>query len=293
MSLREKLEQLLPNLLPEREEAAIKGTELIARVREVLGPSYSDHSLRSQFSFMALDPASCLARIPNGQGYYLRGHGEDSSLHRLFEEDPAAFREGESPSRKLLALAVRLYDTLGQGVFAYPDEEEPGMFHPDLATVQWPAGHWDAQGAYVLDDRESPPSFRAVCIAFCPDEESARQAFFRALSCGLWAEESELLVIGETQGLSQLGLQFGVGIRGLGHDVSQLRHVPGANTLFRADSAAARDWLNLLPQETVCLPRRRCPLPTERPDLAVVKNWAAQCVARGRIEPYEMRVAAH
>ena len=52
MALREKLNKILPTLLPEKAENAIKGKELIARVRAVLGEAYSDHSLRSQFSFM-------------------------------------------------------------------------------------------------------------------------------------------------------------------------------------------------------------------------------------------------
>ena len=70
MSLRDKLVDILPQLLPTREEDAIKGTELIARVRAVLGNDYSDRSLRSQFSFIALEPDSFLARVENGQGYF-------------------------------------------------------------------------------------------------------------------------------------------------------------------------------------------------------------------------------
>ena len=83
MSLKQQLEEILPSLLPKREEDAIKGTELIARVRAILGDSYSDRSLRSQFSFIALEEDSCLARVPNGQGYYLRPSGESTSLHNI------------------------------------------------------------------------------------------------------------------------------------------------------------------------------------------------------------------
>ena len=39
MGLREKLNEILPTLLPEKAEDAIKGKELIARVRAVLGDS--------------------------------------------------------------------------------------------------------------------------------------------------------------------------------------------------------------------------------------------------------------
>ena len=45
MSLRDKLVEILPNLLPTREEEAIKGKELIARVRAVLGDAYKGNKM--------------------------------------------------------------------------------------------------------------------------------------------------------------------------------------------------------------------------------------------------------
>ncbi len=149
MSLRERLHEILPGLLPAREEDAIKGTELIARVRSVLGETYSDRSLRSQFSLLALEPDSCLARIENGQGYYLRpaeGNGSNS-LHSLFENEAEASREGHDPLHKALALAVRLYDTAGLGVFLYPVDGDESWGRPGLVGVLWPSGYWDAAGA--------------------------------------------------------------------------------------------------------------------------------------------------
>ncbi|MBQ5664616.1 MAG: hypothetical protein IIV41_01980 [Akkermansia sp.] len=173
MGLREKLNEILPTLLPERAEDAIKGKELIARVRAVLGDAYSDHSLRSQFSFIALDPDSCLARVENGQGYYLRSEGDSPSLQNVFGGNA----EGETMLHKAMALAVRLYDTAGQGVFVYPVDDEESWGHPDLVAVQWPAGAWDDEGAYIMEEPGDTLSFRAICVGFVDDEESCRQAF--------------------------------------------------------------------------------------------------------------------
>jgi len=302
VSLRDKLREILPALLPAREEEAIKGTELIARVRAVLGEEYSDGSIRSQFSFIALEPDSCLARVPNGQGYYLRQEGELLSLHNMFESEANASREGNDPLHKALALAVRLYDTAGLGVFVYPVDNEGSWAHPDLVAVHWPPGSIDAAGAYILaDDTPQQASFCAVCAAMAWDAESCRLAFFRAMACGLWAQEAELLLLGEPplavqEELSRLASRYGVGIRILGADEETLDNLPRADEIFRAKAADARALLAGLPQLALAPPRRQeRPLQGEQdlPDTAAALDWANACIARGRIEPYEFRVAVN
>lgn len=293
MSLRDKLEQILPALLPESAAEAIKGKELIARVRRVLGDTYSDRSLLSRFSFMALDENSCLARIPGGQGYFLRSPESEHSLHSMFE-DGAAQEEGEDPVHMALATAVRLYDTAGLGVFVYPVEEE-SWHHPDLVAVQWPAGHYGEDGAYIIDDPDAGPTYRAVCLDFAEDADSCRRALYRALSCGLWAEETELLLFGcgENEDLAELGTRWGVGVRCIGSEDNGLPELPRADAMFRADASTARRLLQGLPQCLLSIPRHR-PAPSPRSEAASpVLRWAEQCTARGRIEPFEMRVAAH
>lgn len=295
MSLREKLNEILPTLLPEKAENAIKGKELIARVRAVLGDAYSDHSLRSQFSFIALDPESCLARVENGQGYYLRSEGESPSLQHVFGGNA----EGDTMLHKAMALAVRLYDTAGQGVFVYPVEGEESWNHPDLVAVQWPAGAWDTEGAYIMEGEESELSFRAICVGFADDEESCRQAFFRALACGQWAQECELLLlpgaVNEDE-LTNLAARYGVGIRCLDADEDTLVAMPRADEIFRLSTDDARTLLASLPQTTLARPRHR-ELSTRAaaamPDTAVVLQWARGCTSRGRVEAFEHRVAVN
>lgn len=299
MSLRDRLTEILPGLLPPREENAIKGKELIARVRAVLGDAYSDHSLRSQFSFMALDPDSCLARVPNGQGYYLRGGEEDApSLQHIFGSD-ADSRESEDYLNKAMALAVRLFDTAGLGVFVYPVDGEESWEHPDLVAVQWPAGSRDDSGAYIPEPSDTPAevAYRAVCVGFSESAESCRRAFYRALACGSWAEQTELLLMpgcDNVEELADLAALHGVGLRCIGLDDDALESLPRADELFRMEELSTRELLSHIPQHTVAHPRRRrfsARAAAALPDTAVVLEWARGCMGRGRVEPYEMRVA--
>ena len=295
MGLREKLDEILPALLPENAESAIKGKELIARVREVLGDEYSDHSLRSQFSFMVLDADSCLARVENGQGYYLRTEGDEPNLQNVFGGNA----EGETSLHKAMALAVRLYDTAGQGVFVYPVEEDESWGHPDLVAVQWPAGAWDEDGAYIMEGDAEELSFRAICVGFAEDEDSCRQAFFRALACGQWAQECELLLLpgaANEDELTDLATRYGVGIRCLDADEEALAEMPRADEIFRLSTDEARTLLATLPQTTLARPRHRAlsaRAAAAMPDTAVVLQWARGCTARGRVESFEHRVAVN
>ena len=303
MNLRDRLEQLLPDLLPTRESEAIKGRELIARVRAVLGETYSDHSLRSQFSFMALDPGSCLARVPNGQGYYRRSEGTLPSLHRLFENEGDADREGSDPFHKLLALAVRLYDTAGMGVFLYPIEPEESWQHPDLVAVQWPLGCIDAAGRYTMDrDADPTVSYRAVCVSVADSVDDCRRALFRTVSCGLWAQESELLLLpGEldtstaAEALQQLAPLYGAGVWLLEADGDTLAALPRADELFRADAPSACALLAGLPRHRLAIPHRLTEPRFAGNDTALeaFRQWAGGCVQRGCVEPFEQRVAAN
>src|SRR5580698_7907771 len=72
MSLREQLRDLLPQILPPNPSDAIKGTELIRLVRLRLKDDYSDATLRYHFSILCYDPGSPIAKVDQGQGYYLR-----------------------------------------------------------------------------------------------------------------------------------------------------------------------------------------------------------------------------
>lgn len=75
MNLRDQLKEILPEILPPNPAEPIKGTELIRLVKFSLKQEYSDATLRYHFSIMCCDPASPIAKVEQGQGYYLRRTG--------------------------------------------------------------------------------------------------------------------------------------------------------------------------------------------------------------------------
>ncbi len=297
MNLHDKLKEILPALLPRREEEAVKGTELINRVRSTLGEDYSDGTLRTHFSLLALEEGTCLARVPGGHGYYLRDTDEPRpGLQELFCEGNAG---ADTPLHRAIALAVRLYDATGCSVFAYPVNQD-SWTHPDLVVVQWPAGRWGSDGVYRMNPQEpKAPCYRAVCVGLCVEENSLRRDFFRTLSCGEWAQEAELLLVGcgaeAARDVASMGTQFGVGVRSIGQSGS-LKALPHADVLLRMDEERAQTLLGKLPQSITCSPQHRATPPVDPqylPDVRPVLRWVQQCVERGRVEAYERRVAVN
>ena len=79
MNLRDQLKEILPDILPRNPNQSIKGTELIELVKYRLKQDYSDATLRYHFSIMSCDPSSPIAKVEQGQGYYLRS----STIHSM------------------------------------------------------------------------------------------------------------------------------------------------------------------------------------------------------------------
>lgn len=311
MSLRARLQEILPDLLPRDSEHAIKGTELIRLVRSVLGDEYSDRSYRSHFSFMVLDPDSCLARVENGQGYYFKDASQQAdarSLHPLFEAGAASKAEGYDGYHKALALVVRSLDTAGLGVFVYPAQDDSSWLHPDVVAVQWPGGHW-VEDAFVMneevcrawaDSGESPLSYRSICLSFA--EESNRRALFRALAAGLWAQECELVLVGEALAqeeedeLRLCASQYGIGISQWLLPDGLLERLPRADEIFRAGREEALALVEQMHVRRIAVPRYRSEAAhvfanLDQTDLQAMYYWTWGCLDRGRVEPYEFRVS--
>ena len=78
MTVRRWLEQKLPAILPEWPDA-INGTEIFERLGyEPGGPLYQQASVRYGLTTMSVDSSTCIAKNPDGHGYYLRPHEQRS-----------------------------------------------------------------------------------------------------------------------------------------------------------------------------------------------------------------------
>jgi hypothetical protein len=245
MNLRDQLKEILPEILPSNPAEAIKGTELIRLVKYRLRQEYSDATLRYHFSIMCCDPGSPIAKVEQGQGYYLRrtlmGGGApvtmtQARLGMLFETDTEVLDLAVSRQQKLRAIFARDREVSGQFPFLFESSFAPGAPYenvwkcPDAAVIDWESGDVTERGIRLsqrqIDLKRSlglPPfTLTSVKLKVEVTHDSYREDFFQALSNARWAHAAELVIATPLEDeqlveeLRQLGSEFGVGILSYG-----------------------------------------------------------------------------
>jgi hypothetical protein len=294
MNLRDHLKDILPQILPANPAEAIKGTELIRLVRYRLGEEYSDATLRYHFSIMSCDPSSPIAKVEQGQGYYLRrsvlggAHVSvtQARLGMLFETDAEALDLAVARERKFRAIFARDQETAGRFPFLFesplaPDAPFESFWKcPDAAVLDWEASDLPSHGAQLsrrtlaLRQAMGLPPFRLVSARLRIEvtHQSCRQDFFQALSNARWAHHGELVIATSladehlADELRQLGTEFGIGVLcyGLTHDeLDELR--PG----YEIPRMTAREFEAL---QSRLKPQRICPSRPRSIDWATVER---------------------
>lgn len=251
MNLRDQLKDILPEILPANPAEAIKGTELIRLVKYRLRQEYSDATLRYHFSIMCCDPGSPIAKVEQGQGYYLRraimGGGApvtmtQARLGMLFETDTEVLDLAVSRQQKLRAIFARDRETSGQFPFLFESSFAPGAPYenvwkcPDAAVIDWESGDVAETGIRLsqrqLDLKRSlglPPfTITSLKLKVEVTHDSYREDFYQALSNARWAHCGELIIatpladVQLVEELRQLGTEFGLGILTYGIDLDVL-----------------------------------------------------------------------
>lgn len=240
MNLREQLKEILPKVLPKRPAESIKGTKLIEIVKRQLEQDYSDATLRYHFSVMSCDPTSPIAKVDQGQGYYLRSAQPPRSFlqePRLRQGALAGFdsEPGSDTPEQLLLKFQAFYNRFDskETSFVFPirhaSERDKGRgsyywIVPDAIVITWHAGEpVDDGGVKLLPELLSleEPGFRltSVKIAGGIDAENYLRVFHQCLSTCLWAHAAELVIATEmldeyvVEELRRLGQRHGVGVR--------------------------------------------------------------------------------
>lgn len=327
MSLRTQLTEILPPLLPSNPVESIKGTELIRLARLQLNGSYSDASLRYHFSIMSCDPASPIAKVEKGQGYYRRtapvpaltGAQELLALsHGRLDEfglDHEAVDQALERLRKFRAVVMRYYDVEGRFPFvfrhAFTQASPLGNLwkFPEVALVDWETG--DApDGELTLDptmlalkQRMGLPPFRlhAARLRIQPSLDSFREDFFQALSASQWAQGGELIyaapVVDEAlaDGLRRLNATFGVGVVSFGLTPQMLDDLPRPANILNAHPKETEALMERLDVHRIAAPHTRQHLDwqaldglrRESPEIDHLIHWLSSCISQGRAEAYK------
>ncbi len=230
MSLRDQLREILPELLPDSPGNAIKGTELISVVKFKLKHDYSDATLRYHFSIMCCDPSSPIAKVEQGQGYYLRPHALNSYGGRaspqrtfftpsqpslgegIFEQAPGVMDLAIVRALKFRAVLLRLARAAGHSSFQFDQafSSDAPLYNvwkfPDIALVRWHVARSEEENgarevrldrrSFALRRAAGLPAF-AVTTAKLKMEVTYggfREDFFQALSHSAWASGGELAI---------------------------------------------------------------------------------------------------
>lgn len=259
MSLRTQLNDVLPTLLPGNPSDAIKGTELIRLARLQLKGNYSDASLRYHFSIMSCDPASPIAKVEKGQGYYRRsaplpalsGAQElmaltQGRLDDLTSADQDVVDNTLLRIRKFRAVVTRSFEVNGRFPFAFRKafaKEAPisNLWKfPELLLIDWDTGN-SPDEEMALDEamldfkqRLGIPPFRinAVRLRIQPSLQTYREDFFQTLAVSQWAQSGELVYAAPIEdealadGLRRLSATFGVGVISFGLTAEALDELP-------------------------------------------------------------------
>jgi len=323
MNLRDQLKEILPDILPRNPAQAIKGTELIELVKHRLKQDYSDATLRYHFSIMSCDPSSPIAKVEQGQGYYLRtatihtmnsarnlfrsgdGSGSAGSVMGSAEMDVALGR-----ASKFRAVVQRYLESVQQFPFAFEESlstnaEANRWRVPDLAVIDWLSADGD-DDAVVMDKRklevhrrlgENPLRISSVKLRLELHQDSLLEDLYQCLSASEWANAGELLVAASIEDqqmieeVRRFASRYGIGVISFGLDADILDDMP--------EPAAIE---NLLPREfesilsLLRIRRYATPAPgraldwqhiagaaTANPDFARLEGWISRSLLEERI----------
>jgi hypothetical protein len=267
MSLRKQLSDILPALLPAHPADAIKGTELIRLARLQLNGSYSDASLRYHFSIMSCDPASPIAKVEKGQGYYRRSAALPalSGAQELIALTQGRLDELTSAGkdlvdnamlriRKFRAVVTRYYEINGRFPFAFREAFGKGAplsnlwRYPEIVLVDWETGGAPDEemsldeGMLALKQRLGIPPFRlhAARLRIQPSLPVHREDFFQALAASMWAQGGELIYAAPIEdealadSLRRLSAAFGLGVVSFGLTLDALDELPRPANILNA-----------------------------------------------------------
>ena len=324
MSLRKQLSDLLPEFLPPSPKEAIKGTELIRLVRLRLQGDYSDASLRYHFSIMSCDPASPIAKVEKGQGYYRRtapvpalaGAQDLLSMTqgRLeeFDGDQSAVDQALHRIRKFRAAASRYCEVNGRFPFTFRDvlgKDRPMgnvWKFPDMVVVDWEAGEPTDTGLALDHDTLglkrrlgiAPYQLQSVTLRILPNHERYREEFFQTLSVSSWSQGGELFYAGPiedealAEALRDLSNRFGIGVTTFGLTPEMLDELPGPEHILTAHPRETEALLQRLDVRRISSPRIRDHIDwsalntihSESEEVRRLFSWLGDCIDNERAD---------
>ena len=290
MSLRKQLTDILPALLPANPADSIKGTELIRLTRLQLTGNYSDASLRYHFSIMSCDPASPIAKVEKGQGYYRRsaplpalsGAQEllaltQGRLDDLTTVDQDIMENTMLRIWKFRAVVTRYFEINGRFPFTFrqafgKDSPVSNLWKfPELVLIDWETGG-SPDEEMSLDETMlafkqrlgiAPFRLHAARLRIQPSLQTSREDFYQTLAVSMWTQGGELIYAAPVEdealadSLRKLSAAFGVGVTSFGLTPEALDDLPRPANILNAHPRETEAIMAKLDFTRIAAPRSR------------------------------------
>ncbi|MEM7383928.1 MAG: hypothetical protein AAF514_03200 [Verrucomicrobiota bacterium] len=284
MNLRDQLKDILPDCLPESPLEAIKGTQLIEMVKLRLKQRYSDATLRYHFSIMSCDPSSPIAKVDQGQGYYLRnpvrrGDRESQPRFEVFLDGRGNTQDANEESlqwSKFQAIFERYLEPPSR--FPYPFRhpgvnEVPTQYFwtvPDAAVVEWETGEATEEGFSLSNELDSmkialgdvPFRLTSVKLILEATFSNYLESFFQTLSNSAWAHDGELVIASSVKDeqlaeeLRKLGSRHGIGVTSFQMDLDKLDSWANAGAIRSMSDRDFEGITNMIQRHRIVGPTR-------------------------------------
>ncbi len=324
MSLRLKLNKALTEILPNSPKEAIKGTELIRLVRLKIDGEYSDASLRYHFSIMSCDPASPIAKVEKGQGYYRRTAPVPalSSAQQLISMTQGRLDDlnGNATDvdnalnrmKKFRAIISVWCETNGRFPFVFrePFSSESPIGNlwkfPEMTLVDWEGTlkgeEEEASSMVKLKSKMGIPPFRLhnARLRIQPSHHGFREDIFQTLSASVWAQGAELFYAAPiedealAEAMRRLHATFGVGITTFGLNSEMLDDLPRPANILNAHPRETEALLERLDIVRVAAPRSKPHIDwlaieavrTDSQEVETLFNWITESMEEGTARPF-------
>ena len=323
MNLRDQLKEILPDILPRNPAKAIKGTELIEMVKHKLKQDYSDATLRYHFSIMSCDPYSTIAKVEQGQGYYLR----TATIHTM-NSARNLFRSGDGGAAvgsimgsaeldvaigrasKFRAVVQRYLESVQQFPFAFEESfsnnaEANRWRIPDLAVIDWLTAD-ESDDCVLMDKRkleihrrmgESPLRISSVKLRLEVNKDTLLEDLYQCLSASEWANVGELLVAASIEDqqvieeIRRFASKHGIGVISFGLDADILDDMPEPAAIENLLPREFESILSLLRIRRYAAPSAGRPLDWQHiagaavanSDFARLESWISRSLLEERI----------
>lgn len=313
MTLRDQLKEILPELLPSNPADAIKGTELIGMAKMKLRQEYSDATLRYHFTIMCSDPGSPIAKVEQGQGYYLRRQSSpgvaatmtQARLNMFTETDSEVLGRAGLRLQKLRAVFARDASSAGRFPFLFESSfsdvapMENVWMCPDAVVVDWDSGDAGSLDAAEMELKRAlgapPCTLCGVKFKLEINPRTWREDFYQALSATRWAHTGELIVAAAVKDghladeLRRLGTEHGMGIVSCGIDLEMLDEMRPSYEIPEMTPREFEALLRPFQRQRLTTPRQR-PLDwhlvrqarTGNDEFHELFRWLQRCLANGK-----------